>query len=74
MSYDLRFPIGSLFSFYGVILLIWGAATNSDAARYQPSLGINLNLWSGLVLLVFGALMLLGAMSARRKTPPSDQP
>jgi hypothetical protein len=30
----------------------------SDPAIYQRSLGIDVNLWWGLVLLAFGALML----------------
>jgi hypothetical protein len=29
-----------------------------DPAMYDRSLGININLWWGLVMLIFGALML----------------
>ena len=67
MKFDLRFPIGILFSFYGLLLVIVGAATNSDAGLYERSLGISINLWWGLVLLVFGGLMLLGALRAAKK-------
>ncbi len=70
MKFDLRFPIGILFSIYGALLVIYGMATNSDASMYQGSLGININLWWGFVLLVFGVLMLLGAIMGR-KAPPS---
>jgi hypothetical protein len=74
MKFDLRLPIGILFSFYGVLLVVFGLATNSDAARYQSSLGINVNLWWGLVLLVFGALMWLGAARSGKKPRPPGQP
>ncbi|HEX3797147.1 MAG TPA: hypothetical protein VH413_00490 [Verrucomicrobiae bacterium] len=72
MKFDLRFPIGILFTIYGIMLVGYGAATNSDTAMYQnSSLGININLWWGIVLLVFGLLMLGGALLGR-KTPPSE--
>jgi hypothetical protein len=68
MNFDLRFPIGILFSLYGALLVIFGAI--SDKELYTRSLNINVNLWWGLVLLVFGILMLAGAIRGR-KTPPS---
>ncbi len=67
MNFDLRFPIGILFTFYGGLLAVVGLATNSDPGHYKSSLGININLWWGLVLLVFGGLMLLGAIRTARK-------
>jgi hypothetical protein len=66
MNFDLRFPIGALFSFYGVVLVLYGLATNNSDA-YQRSLGININLAWGLVLLVFGVAMLWLALRARRR-------
>ena len=69
MKFDLRLPIGILFSFYGVLLAVLGVATNSDAERYHRSLDINVNLWWGLVMLVFGGLMLLGALMGRKQPP-----
>jgi hypothetical protein len=68
MKFDLRLPIGILFSLYGALLVVFGAI--SDKEIYARSLGYNVNLWWGLALLVFGALMLLGAVRGR-KTPPS---
>jgi hypothetical protein len=56
MKLDLRLPIGLMFSIFGAILSIYGVV--SDRAIYVRSLGINVNLWWGLVLLAFGALML----------------
>ena len=66
---DLRWPIGLMFTLIGALLVIYGAATGSNAEMYQHSLGKNINLWWGVVLLVFGVLMLLGAIRGR-KTPP----
>ena len=56
MKLDLRLPIGLMFSIIGALLAVFGAA--SDPAIYQRSLGINVNLWWGLVLVVFGLAML----------------
>jgi hypothetical protein len=56
MKLDLRLPIGLMFSIIGVLLAVFGFA--SDPAIYQRSLGINVNLWWGLVLVVFGLVML----------------
>jgi ABC-type Fe3+-siderophore transport system permease subunit len=58
MNFDLRLPIGLMFAFYGVVLSIYGMATNGSE-QYARSLGININLVWGLVLLAFGAVMLL---------------
>jgi hypothetical protein len=61
---DVRIPIGGMFTIFGVILIVYGLV--SDPAIYQRSLGINVNLWWGIVLLLFGATML---WLARPKTP-----
>jgi len=58
MNFDLRAPIGGLFTVYGVLLSLYGLL--GDKAQYARSLGINVNLSWGLVLLAFGLLMLLG--------------
>jgi hypothetical protein len=70
MGLDIRWPIGIMFSLVGLLLVAFGAATNSDTAMYsQTSLGININLIWGVVLLVFGVLMLVGAICGRKKPP-----
>jgi protein-S-isoprenylcysteine O-methyltransferase Ste14 len=61
MGLDLRWPIGLMFSLIGVLLTITGLVTGSDADMYKRSLGTNINLVWGLVLLVFGAFMLIMA-------------
>jgi uncharacterized membrane protein len=58
MFYDLRISIGMLFTLIGTVLTAFGVATRSNADVYAKSLGIDANLWWGLVLLVFGILVL----------------
>ncbi|MBK7260059.1 MAG: hypothetical protein IPI01_20110 [Ignavibacteriae bacterium] len=67
MRLDIRIPIGLLFSILGGILTLYGAFT--DDALYQRSLGVNINFWWGLALLIFGGFMLaLARRSARNST------
>jgi hypothetical protein len=56
MGLDIRTPIGLMFSIIGGLLVIASLFLDSDV--YTRSLGINVNLWWGLVMLVFGGLML----------------
>jgi hypothetical protein len=69
---DLRWPIGLMFTLIGALLVIYGAATGSNTEMYQHSLGKNINLWWGVVLLVFGVLMIVGAARGG-KTPPEQK-
>jgi hypothetical protein len=72
MSLDLRLPIGLMFTIVGIMLTLFGLI--SDEAIYARSLGINVNLWWGLVLLVFGLVMLgLMARGRRKKPAPPGQ-
>ena len=51
-----------IFTIFGIMLIVFGVFSNP--ALYAQSLGININLVWGFVLLVFGAVMLfLGARS-----------
>ena len=56
MKLDIRLPIGFMFALVGALLAGYGLA--GPGGIYQKSLGINVNLDWGLVLLAFGALML----------------
>ncbi len=75
MKLDLRLPLGLMFTIFGAILTWYGLA--SDQAIYDRSLGINVNLWWGLVVLAFGLVMLGVAIRAggtrlgRRETASS---
>lgn len=68
MNFDLRLPIGMMFSLYGALLVIYGFI--SDKAIYDRSLGININLIWGLVMLVFGAVMLFLSLRGKKNGPP----
>ena len=74
MQLDLRLPLGMMFGIFGLILVavgVFGPVNQTDI-----SMGINMNLKWGVVLIVFAAVMLFLAL--RKKTPdatpsePSD--
>jgi hypothetical protein len=74
MNLDLRIPMGLMFSIVGIILTAFGLGTNHDATLYAKSLGINANLWWGIVLLIFGQTMFqLGRRGQKRQAslPPT---
>jgi drug/metabolite transporter (DMT)-like permease len=52
---DLRRPIGFLFSLLGLILLVYGALNPGVRAPLDP--GTNINLWCGIIFLVFGGCL-----------------
>jgi hypothetical protein len=68
MNLDLRLPIGLMFSAFGVLLTGYGLV--ADRTIYARSLGINVNLWWGLVLLAFGLVMLGFVARARKQGMP----
>lgn len=68
MGLDIRLPIGLLFSVVGALLVGYGALSNK--AIYQRSLGLNVNLAWGVVLLIFGVTMLvLGYRGTKVRLP-----
>jgi hypothetical protein len=67
MGLDIKLPIGLMFSIFGVMLSIYGLATNGNVELYKTSLGININIWSGALMLVFGLAMLIPAILKRKK-------
>ncbi len=79
MNLDLRVPLGWMFTLAGLILTVLGLKTNDDAALYTRSLGINANLWWGLVLLAFGLAMFFGSrrgqkQAEKNRLAPSKSP
>ena len=68
MNLDIRLPIGVLFTIHGLLLIGYGLV--ADPSIYQRSLGYNVNVSWGVVLLAFGIVMLLLA----RRRPTSDAP
>lgn len=72
MDLDIRLPIGLLFLSLGLILVIFGVA--ADPAIYQAhSLGLNINLWWGAFMALFGLVMLgLSIRKRRALTAPEE--
>ena len=66
MGIDIKFPIGLMFSILGLLLTLFGLFTNGNTVMYTRSLGINVNLWSGLGMLIFGIAMLFLAWKSKK--------
>ena len=66
MNFDLRLPIGILFTLFGLILTVFGWFTRNDTEMYVKSLGKNVNIEWGIVLLVFGVFMLFLAKRGKK--------
>ena len=66
MSFDLRIPLGLMFTIFGLILT--GAGLFGGADLTAKSLGINMNLWWGLFMTLFGVLMLILAWRGASKS------
>ena len=62
---DLKLPIGWLLSAYGVLLTAYGLLTKKE--MYAISLGLNLNLAWGILMIVIGGGFLLTAFLKRKK-------
>jgi hypothetical protein len=59
--FDLRRLIGGVFAIYGVILVILGIGASD--AEIDKAAGWNLNLWTGIAMLIVAALFLLWAFT-----------
>ncbi|HEY2043123.1 MAG TPA: hypothetical protein VGH11_10645 [Jatrophihabitans sp.] len=55
--FDIRVLIGSLFTLYGVMLIVAGFFTSKS--QLKKASNININLWLGIGMLVLGLLFLL---------------
>lgn len=66
MQLDIRLPIGLMFSVLGILLLIVGLFAGGQSTQSQQT---SVNLWWGIVMLVFGIVMFIlgrrGTASAR---------
>lgn len=59
MGLDVRLPIGAMFAVIGALLAVYGVVTSGDEQVYLRSLSVNINLWWGIAMLIFGLLMLM---------------
>lgn len=63
---DIGFYVAAVILIFGTILVLYGLL--GPASQTQKSLGINLNLWWGLFMVVFGCVVLgLSWASPRRR-------
>ena len=70
---DIRAPIGGLFTVLGAMLAGYGLFGSRGGGSSELSSGANVNLWWGLVMLVFGiVLLLLARRAASRAVPRSE--
>ena len=69
MGIDIRIPIGGMFAIIGLILVVFGLTSLGDPIYDTHSLGVNVNLWWGLVLTLFGLVMLYFGL---RAAPPGN--
>ena len=67
MQLDIRLPIGLMFGVFGILLTGFGLLSNPEI--YAKSLGDNINLEWGVVLIVFGAIMLVLGWRKSRNAP-----
>ena len=72
--FDLRTVIAILFAFYGLVLTIMGifTATPENTAK---SGGLNLNLWTGIAMLIIAAVFVLWERTRplHSEAPPADE-
>jgi len=59
--FDLRRIIGGLFVVYGVVLAVLGLFDSQE--EIDKAAGVNINLWTGVGMLVFGLLMIIWALT-----------
>ncbi len=72
MNLDLRIPMGLMFLIVGGILSVYGLVTMGSPI-YEKSVGMNINLIWGVVMLVFGGMMfLLGRRAQSRPIEPIE--
>ena len=60
---DLKLPLGGLLSFYGLALVIYGLLSGKE--QYARSLGININLIWGVIILLVGIGLLVAVFLKR---------
>jgi membrane-bound ClpP family serine protease len=64
MGIDIRIPIGGMFTIIGLILVVFGMVSLGDPMYQEHSLGVNVNLWWGLAMTLFGLAMLYFGLRA----------
>lgn len=68
MSFDVRVAVGWMFLLIGLLLGFFGYASKDNPALWVKSLGIDVDLWWGLVLTAFGLTMLALGKRAEKQS------
>ncbi|RRO12619.1 hypothetical protein EIL87_23200 [Saccharopolyspora rhizosphaerae] len=58
-AFDIRTVIALLFAIYGVVLIVLGFI--QPDAELEKSAGLNINLWSGVAMVLFAAVFIAWA-------------
>ncbi len=69
MGLDIRWPIGIIFTIYGIIMIAYGALADPSIFA-ERSMGVNIDVWWGAGMLVFGLFMGALALRASRQNQP----
>jgi hypothetical protein len=72
MGLDIRIPLGLIFLITGGMISIYGLITRGNAAIYEKSMGINLNLTWGAIMFMFGLIMFLVGRRQKWQDDPVD--
>jgi glucose uptake protein GlcU len=70
-AFDVRLIIALLLGIYGLVLTILGLFFVSDEDVHK-SADVNVNLWTGIAMLVVGALFVLWARVRPLRVPTGD--
>jgi hypothetical protein len=68
--FDIRRLIGGLFLLYGIVLTAMGIFGTSHVKNKAD--GVNIDLWTGLGLLVFAVLMIVWALARPVRPEPPE--
>jgi hypothetical protein len=68
---DIRAPIGGLFTLLGVMLVGYDLVAGTSATATAAGQSTNVNLWWGVVMVVFGLIMLF--LSRRAMSRPATR-
>ena len=69
MGLDIRIPLGLIFAIVGGIMTVYGFFTRGSE-MYAKSMGVNLNLTWGALMLVFGVVMFVVGKRQRWQDDP----
>lgn len=73
MGLDIRIPLGLIFAITGGMMTLYGLFTRGNQAMYSMSEGVNLNLWWGALMFLFGAVMWFVGRRQKWQDDPVNQ-